>query len=93
MPGVGVEVKKQRAEALLLGPLLLLMLQPIMDPLGPDVVAAAVADEDGAHNAVAEAASGQFTWAAQAWQLMGYRGFGDLPHAQDQKRAKISAKF
>jgi hypothetical protein len=83
---VGVEVEKQRAEALLLGPLLLLILQPITDPLGPGVVVAAVADEDGAHDAVARAASGQFTWAALAWQLMGYRGSGDLPNAQDQRR-------
>lgn len=63
---VGVEVEKQRAEALLLGPLLLLILQPITDPLGPGVVVAAVADEDGAHDAVAEAASVQITWAALA---------------------------
>jgi hypothetical protein len=63
---VGVEVEKQRAEALHLGPLLLLILQPITDPLGPGVPVAAEADEDGAHNAVAEAASGQITLAALA---------------------------
>ena len=85
---VGVEVEKQRAEALLLGPLLLLIFQPITDPLGPGVVVAAVADEDGAHDAGAEAASGQITWASLAWPLMGYRGSGDLPNAQDQKRTE-----
>jgi hypothetical protein len=81
---VGVEVEKQRAKVLHLEPLLLLILQPITAPLGPGVVVAAVAavaDEDGAHDAVAEAASGQITWAALALQLMGCRGSGDLLNA------------
>ena len=70
---------------LLVGPLLLLIFQPITDPLSPGVVVALVADEDGAHDAVAKAALCQFNWAALAWQLMGYRGSGDLPNAQDQR--------
>jgi hypothetical protein len=53
---VGIKVEKQRAEPLLLGPLLLLILQPITDPLCPGVVVTAVADENGAHEANAEAA-------------------------------------
>jgi len=46
---VGVEVKKQRPEALLLLAFLLTIAQPIPDPQRPRVVAAAVADEDRAH--------------------------------------------
>ena len=75
-------------EALLLGPLLLRIFQPITDPLGPGVVVAAVADEDGAHDAGAEAASGQITWASLAWPLMGYRGTGDLPNARHHLAAE-----
>ncbi len=90
---VGVEVEKLRAEALLLGPLLLLILQPITDPRGPGVVVAAVADEDGAHDAVAEAASGQITWAALTWLLMDYRGSGDLPNAPVQRRRGCAVRW
>ena len=50
----GIEVEKQRPETLLLGPLLAPIQQPIADLLGPAVVVAAVADEDGAHEADAE---------------------------------------
>jgi hypothetical protein len=46
---IGIKVEKQRSEALLLRPLLLLILQPIADAHGPAVVFAAVANEDGAH--------------------------------------------
>jgi hypothetical protein len=46
---IGVEVKKQRPEALLLRAFLLTIAQPIPDPQRPLVVAAAVADEDRAH--------------------------------------------
>jgi hypothetical protein len=51
--------------------LLLLILQPIADALGPAFVFAAMTNEDGAHEVDAKAASSKFTGAALAFLMRG----------------------